>query len=87
MGKWSLYVKVFKAVLSIASIVILVMMIKGPDLLSIESLTAAMAQTGQDMTEVLQMLLTLFKTVYAVIIVLIAVELGMDGYKYIKQKH
>ncbi|MBV1756546.1 MAG: hypothetical protein KMY55_01760 [Dethiosulfatibacter sp.] len=87
MGKWSLHTKIFKAVLSVASIIILAMMIKGPDLLSIESLTAAMAQTGQDMTEVLQMLLTLFKTIYVVVIVLIAVELGMDGYKYVKQKH
>lgn len=87
MGKWSLHTKIFKSILSIASIIILAMMIKGPDLLSIESLTAAMVQTGQDMTEVLQMLLTLFKTIYAVIIVIIAVELGMDIYKYFKQKH
>lgn len=87
MGKWSLHTKIFKAFLSIFSIIILAMMIKGPDLLSIESLTAAMLQTGQDMTDVLQMLLTLFKTIYAVVIVLIAVELGMDVYKYVKQKH
>lgn len=87
MGKWSLYTKIFKAVLSIASIIILAIMIKGPDLLSIESLSAALAQTGQDMTDVLQMLLKLFKTIYVVVIVIIVVELGMDGYKYIKQSH
>ena len=87
MGKWSLYTKIFKAVLSIASIIILAIIIKGPDLLSIESLSAALAQTGQDMTDVLQMLLKLFKTIYAVVIVIIVVELGMDGYKYIKQSH
>jgi hypothetical protein len=84
--KWDLKSKISDVLLSTFSIVILAVMINGPDLINLKSLEKVNPSLAKDLIPVFDILGTMLRVLFGILIVIILFDIIKKGYKIIKDR-
>ncbi|MBG0764801.1 MAG: hypothetical protein H0S78_07930 [Tissierellales bacterium] len=85
-GKWNLITKIGDIMLSLFSIVILGIMIRGPELINLEGLKNINQDLANDLTPVFEILGSMLKVFFGILIVIILFDIIKKSYKIIKDR-
>ncbi len=85
-GKWNLITKILDILLSVFSIIILAMMIKGPNIINLKELDLLNPQLAKDLSPVFSILGNMTKVFFGILISVILFDIVKKSYKIIKDR-
>ena len=85
-GKWNLITKIGDIILSLFSIVILAIMIRGPELINLEGLKNINPDLANELTPVFEILGSMLRVFFGILIVIILFDIIKKSYKIIKDR-
>jgi len=85
-GKWNLITKILDILLSVFSIIILAMMIKGPNIINLKELDLLNPQLAKDLSPVFSILGNMTKVFFGILIAVILFDIVKKSYKIIKDR-
>jgi hypothetical protein len=84
--RWDLKTKISDILLSALSIIVLAVMIKGPDIINLNELGKVNPQLAQDLIPVFNILGNMIKVLFGILIAVILFDIIKKGYKIIKDR-